>query len=286
MSQMTPTYSNPDRVRYECCPLCGSPDLSVLRDQDWTWRWDYNRRLHPVIRWMSCPSCHHQFTWGHHTEEALDVLFTHAQAGQTAQGMTGADIEAARLVWAKVVDAVTPHCSNGNWLDVGAGSGMLAAVADECGFNVVTMEARAQVAAALHARGLQVLAQDVTELKDGQPGRFDVISMCDVLEHVPFPLAALDAVVHALRDGGALFISCPNTDSLAWRTLDGEGVNPYWAEIEHYHNFSFRRLRTLLLQYGLVPVSCSISNRYRVCMDVVARKQSGAATPPGRGLPR
>ena len=56
------------------------------------------------------------------------------------------------------------------------------------------------------------------------------------------------------------------TEVRAWR------VNPYWAEIEHCHNFSYRRLRALLTEHGFEPVSCSVSNRYRVCMDVVARK--------------
>jgi SAM-dependent methyltransferase len=253
--------------------LCDSPDIEWRRDQDWSWRPDYDARLHPTIRWMSCRTCAHQFTWGHHTPEAFEILFGHAQPGQTPKGMTASDIEAARPVWGKVVDAVSVHRATGHWLDVGAGSGMLAGVAHECGFDVETMESRPQVAESLRARGFRVRAGDLMELPNDAPDAYDVISLCDVLEHMPFPGPALQAVGRALRDGGVLFLSCPNVDSLAWQALDLEGVNPYWSEIEHLHNFSYRRLRDLLSEYGFEPVSCSVSNRYRVCMDVLARKR-------------
>jgi protein O-GlcNAc transferase len=269
---VTGDFLDPDRVRYERCPLCNSKDLRFVHDQDWTWRWDYVPGLNPVIRWMSCASCDHQMTWGYHTAEALAILFRQAQTTHTPQGMKAGDIEAARPIWAKVVDAVSRECPRGDWLDVGAGSGMLIALAYECGFDVSAIEAREEVAAAIQARGFEVLSEDVTDLRNGEPARFDVISLCDVLEHVPFPRRVLDAVSYALRPGGVVFISCPNRDSLAWRALNEENVNPYWSEIEHYHNFSWRRLRELLLQHGLLAVSCSINNRYRVGMDVVARK--------------
>jgi len=131
---------------------------------------------------------------------------------------------------------------------------------------------RAQAAAALRGIGLTVLDGRVEELGELAPARFDVVSLCDVLEHVPYPRPVLDAVWAALRPGGVLFISCPNTDSLAWDVLNRENVNPYWSEIEHFHNFSYRRLRTTLREHGFEPISCSVSSRYRVCMDVVARK--------------
>jgi 2-polyprenyl-3-methyl-5-hydroxy-6-metoxy-1,4-benzoquinol methylase len=116
------------------------------------------------------------------------------------------------------------------------------------------------------------MTDEVLDLAAVAPGRFSVISLCDVLEHTASPPAVLDAVRAGLRDDGVVFISCPNIESLAWVTLDAENVNPYWSEIEHYHNFGFRRLRSLLADRGFRAVSCSVSNRYRVCMDVVAIK--------------
>jgi protein O-GlcNAc transferase len=60
---------------------------------------------------------------------------------------------------------------------------------------------------------------------------------------------------------------------MAWRRLHANGVNPYWREIEHYHNFSRKRLYALLQQHALKPAECYISKRDRLCMEVIANKQ-------------
>ena len=268
------TWLDPHRIEYRACPICNSGAIRVLRDQDWSWRPDYQRSLNPVIRWMVCRACGHEFAWGYHNTAGLEIVFGQAQAGQTALEMKSADIEAARLTWVSLVDAVSARCNQGRWLDVGAGAGILAALARECGFDVSALEAREQVAAALRARGIDVLPHDVTELGRGLPGIFDVISMCDVLEHVPFPIPVLRAATHALRPGGVLAISCPNRDSLVWDAWNEEGINPYWSEIEHCHNFAFRHLRELLADHGYERVTCSVSPRYRGCMQVIALRGS------------
>jgi Methyltransferase domain len=70
--------------------------------------------------------------------------------------------------------------------------------------------------------------------------------MADVLEHIPFPKMALAAAHRLLQQDGVLFLSMRNMDSMVWRLLHRNGANPYWGEIEHYHNFSRRRLYALL----------------------------------------
>ena len=70
--------------------------------------------------------------------------------------------------------------------------------------------------------------------------------MADVLEHMPFPKTGLIAARRLLAPGGALFLSMPNMDTMVWRLLHANKVNPYWGEIEHYHNFSRKRLYALL----------------------------------------
>ena len=97
--------------------------------------------------------------------------------------------------------------------------------------------------------------------------------MADVLEHMPFPKAGLAAAHRLLRPDGVLFLSMPNIDNTVWRRLRANGVNAYWGEIEHYHNFPRKRLSALLEEHGLRPVESHISERYRVCMEVIAVKQ-------------
>jgi hypothetical protein len=53
--------------------------------------------------------------------------------------------------------------------------------------------------------------------------------------------------------------------------LDEARQNPYWAEIEHLHNFGRRRLYSLLREHGFEPCRYDISRRYVACMEVIAR---------------
>jgi protein O-GlcNAc transferase len=219
---------------------------------------------------MQCGKCGHEFTWGYHTEEALEIIFSTASAMQTPDHMTGDAMEQARLMWVSLIDAVGMLRPEGRWLDVGAGSGMLLGLAAECGYEVSALESRPQVAQALGRIGIEVKPQRVQDLVHGPTGQYDVISLCDVLEHIESPLLVLDAVTHALSPHGVLAISCPNRDSLVWKQLDVEDLNPYWSEIEHFHNFSFRQIRQLLVERGYERIRCTVSPRYRMCMDVTA----------------
>ncbi|MEI6498198.1 MAG: methyltransferase domain-containing protein [Actinomycetota bacterium] len=94
----------------------------------------------------------------------------------------------------------------------------------------------------------------------------------DVLEHIPYPKVALAAAHRLLERDGVLFASMPNFETVLWQVLDQNSINPYWSEIEHYHNFSRTRLYELLRETGFEPVAYGISERYRTGMEVVARK--------------
>jgi SAM-dependent methyltransferase len=265
-------FEDPARVRYSACPLCHSTSLRVLRNQDWRSRAEYQPELSPYIRWMKCDDCGHQFTWGYHSESALACLFSRSYSGQSPLDFHSAQIEPSRYTWGRVVELVSGYQSEGTWLDVGTGSGILLGVARECGFEVCGTDARESTAQSLRDRGYEVYTEDLSYLAGRLPEHFDVVSLCDVVEHFPFPRLALQSSWDLLHENGILFISCPNRDSVLWRAFDEEGINPYWSEVEHYHNFSYASLRQILVLEGFEPIRCLVSNRYRSCMDVIARK--------------
>jgi predicted SAM-dependent methyltransferase len=119
--------------------------------------------------------------------------------------------------------------------------------------------------------GINAACMDFTKL-DLKP-RASVISMCDVLEHMPFPIMGLTAAHRNLADDGLLLISLPNIDSHLWKLLDQNNVNPYWMEMEHFHNFGKSSLFRSLEQTGFIPEKFGVSYRYRACMEVIARKR-------------
>ncbi len=100
----------------------------------------------------------------------------------------------------------------------------------------------------------------------------DVISMCDVLEHMPYPREALAQAHSLLRPGGLLLISLPNLESSSWRLMDQASANPYWAEIEHHHNFGRSRLSALLREHGFSVAMFDIPYRYKAQMELYARR--------------
>ena len=179
-------------------------------------------------------------------------------------------MERQRAVSARMVERVARHVSHGDWLDVGFGNGSLLFTAEEWGYRPVGIDLRKDGVMMMQKLGYEAHCIDLETLAESE--RFSVISMADVLEHMPFPRKGLDAAHRLLRRGGILFLSMPNMDNMVWKLLHANKVNPYWGEIEHYHNFSRKRLYALLAEHGFKPLEYQISERYRVGMEVIAVK--------------
>ncbi|MDB4958614.1 MAG: SAM-dependent methyltransferase [Myxococcales bacterium] len=256
------------RIPYESCPLCEGRELDEHVVADCTGYPFYSPELGSTQRWLRCRACTHVFVDGYFTEQALRLLFARTHAGQEP----GHDIEAARYVSAKMVESVNvlhPRLG-GRWLDVGFGNGALLTTADEFGWDVVGLDLREDNVRTIRELGFEAHAIELTAYRPEVP--FDVISMADVLEHMPFPKAALAHARELLCEDGLLFLSMPNADSFLWATLTKNAVNPYFAELEHYHNFGRRRLYRLLEECGFTPRRYGLSQRYRACMEVIAQR--------------
>lgn len=255
------------RIKYGACPLCGSTGIPPIIGADCSKHPVYQPALPAVIHWHQCNCCGHVFTDGYFDAAAAELIFAKTQPCQAV----GYDMERQRPVSARIVERAARHAPGGCWLDVGFGNGSLLFAAEEWGYTPVGLDLRKENVRTLTRLGYESYCLSIEELD--QSGRFSVISMADVLEHMPFPRAGLGAAHRLLRPGGVLFLSMPNMDNMTWRLLHANGVNPYWGEIEHYHNFSRKRLYALLQAEGFRPVEYSVSERYRVCMEVIALKE-------------
>jgi protein O-GlcNAc transferase len=257
---------DPARTLYLCCPLCASTELLPIRVADCSGHPLYHPDTPPTIQWKQCTACGHVFTEGYFSDKALDLLFSKTNEKQ----QLGFDLEKQRHVSARMIERVLPFQSGGDWLDVGFGNGSLLFTATEFGFTPVGLDLRKDNVSQLSNIGVEAHCVDISELK--QESRYSVISLCDVLEHMPFPAKGLTAAHRLLKSGGVLFLSMPNMDSILWGALNNSNSNPYWGELEHYHNFGRKRLYQLLEEFNFEPVRFGISERYRVCMEVVAIK--------------
>lgn len=258
-----------DRIAYDACPLCNGTRIPVLREASCARHPLYQSGLSPTMVWLRCDDCKHVFTNGYFSSEAAEKVFSKTNEGQRL----GHDLERQRSISSRMVSRVELYgCPDGQWLDVGFGNGSLLFTAAEFGFDVVGTDLRRENVELLRQVGYEGYAVDIPELAQSHHDCFGVVSMADVLEHMVSPVLGVESAAMLLRHGGVLLVSLPAFDSPVWQFLDGADKNPYWGEIEHYHNFSRERLYKLLSDHGFGDFSYGISDRYRACMEIVARK--------------
>lgn len=256
------------RTCYEFCPLCESTDFSNEAVGDCSSHPCFDPRLPKKMQWLKCNKCGHNFIDGYFNSAGEDIVFSSTIEGQKV----GHNIEENRKVSSRMVEKVLNFKNSGRWLDVGFGNGSLLFTSKEYGFEPVGIDLREENVKILQSIGIEAYCGYLEEL--GFSGKFSVISLMDVLEHVPFPKVMLGEVTKLLDEDGILLISMPNSENIVWEAMSKQGLNPYLSELEHCHNFSRSRLYELLKEFKIEPVRYGISERYRVCMEVVAQKIS------------
>ncbi|MFZ2621014.1 MAG: class I SAM-dependent methyltransferase [Minisyncoccia bacterium] len=150
--------------------------------------------------------------------------------------------------------------TKGTLLDVGSATGFFMDIAKKRGFEVVGVELSNYAAEIGRAKGLTIVASDLKGAHFNND-KFDVITMFDVLEHVPNPKDFLLEAKRILKPGGFLVINTPNGDSVVARVLGSR-----WHLIvppEHLYYFSPKNVGDYLTKNGFnVKVATSIGKRF------------------------
>lgn len=263
------------RASYTGCPICAGPLGKPVGRFDCTAHPLFVDPLPRFLTWLRCGKCGHIHTDGYWTAEGLRIVLAKAPNGQVA----GGNLDHKRSLWAPVVQAVLAlrqqqYAFEGHvsWLDVGCGDGALVMTAAEFGLDAAGLDSRKRTVEELRLLGYKAFEGSFPDVPNTEA--HDVLSMADVLEHLPYPAVALRKAHGLLKSRGLLFISCPNVDCASWRAMDAARANPYWIEIEHHHNFSRRLLMALLRDTGFRPAYYGINQRYKAGMDIIAAKTS------------
>jgi SAM-dependent methyltransferase len=144
------------------------------------------------------------------------------------------------------------HLESGSILDVGCSGGFFL---DELGDSFERFGLERDPEAAEHAQtefGFDVKNEQLGE--DSFPdGKFDLVIMRGVIEHIPYPGRALQRVQELLRPDGFYFISAtPNVESYC-ADFYRDKWNVYHP-VEHVNLFSYTTLSRLCQQHQLEPV--------------------------------
>jgi SAM-dependent methyltransferase len=135
-------------------------------------------------------------------------------------------------------------------LDVGCATGSFLFTA-RATFDVEGCELSAATAETARANGLAVHTGRIEDLPGA--GQFDVVTMLQVIEHLPVPEQSLSHVVRLLRSGGHLYVNTPNVDSASFQLLGARHVHV--SSFGHVSLFTRRSLELLGARCGLTLVA-------------------------------
>ena len=200
---------------------------------------------------LECPSCGLAF-WtppaGFRPDRVYDAgYFAGAQVDRGYDDY--GDLEASlRLTFARRLARIPRPAGRARLLDVGAAYGFALDEARRAGWEATGLEISAPAVrrAAALARGRVVVADAAAA--PFASGRFDAVTLWDVLEHLPQPHAAVSEMARLLRPGGRLVLSTGDVGSLVAR-LSGARWHLYTIP-EHLFFYTRRSLRALLEAHG------------------------------------
>jgi SAM-dependent methyltransferase len=226
------------------CPLCGGGRIFPL--------YEITRYRHP-FRTDRCSDCGFIFMNPPFTESVIDSFYGEDYFRGSAEYSYYDERDAgkyARYVWDRRVAVLRGYADGGNFLDVGAAFGGLMSAASPF---YTTYGIEPSEYAASHAKKTFGDRIHTGTLDDHpfHPGFFSVITMIEVMEHLPEPGKAVRECSRLLRKGGVLLVQTANMDGMQARMQKGEYA--YFMP-GHLCYFTRKNLTVLLLAGGFSRV--------------------------------
>lgn len=150
----------------------------------------------------------------------------------------------------KILELITQFKNSGRLLDIGAGSGMLVEEAEKIGFTAEGIEPSRWLQEQAIKRNLNVHL-GAYPCHDLNPP-YDVITLVDIIEHVPNPLEILSQVRDHLKNDGIGLLITPDASSIFAKLF---GMKWWHYRVAHIGYFNKRNLLTALELTGLEPIS-------------------------------
>ena len=150
----------------------------------------------------------------------------------------------------QVLERLLP-ASRRRLIDIGCGPGFFLQTACARGWQGEGLEPSKQASEHARSLGLRVAQGFFSAERARELGRFDVVHMNNVLEHVPNPVALLTAAHDLLDPGGVLVVGVPNDFSPLQIAAAAQGLPRWWVAPPHHLNyFDFSSLAAVLEQLG------------------------------------
>lgn len=149
-------------------------------------------------------------------------------------------------VWDARIRNIKKFVKSGNFLDVGSSFGGFLERARIAGFSVFGVEVSPYSSEYSRKRNLEVFTGEY--LKNPYPENFfDVITLVEVLEHLPEPRKVLEKIFAQLRSGGIVLLQTANFEGMQAKE---SGCSYHYYLPGHLYYFSKMNLETLLYSVG------------------------------------
>lgn len=139
--------------------------------------------------------------------------------------------------------------TRGEVLDVGGGRGAYALALKSMGFSVTLAEVDRECLAEARQMGLPVIDMNITPWQELY-GKFDTVTMVEVLEHVEDPEEFVSQASRCAR--GPLLVTVPANDAFEFLFRWGLTFN-HVAVSDHLHHFTTADLEALMRRAGRPP---------------------------------
>lgn len=154
----------------------------------------------------------------------------------------------------KVLLEIKKYKSTGKLLDVGAGNGLLIKEATKLGYEAEGIEPSEWFYKKAKEKGLQIYNgtlphPDIKRL-------YDIVTIIDTLEHIPYPVNTLKEVRKVLKDDGIAVVIVPDIECLAAKVLKWKWWNYKPGHIAYFNK------KTLELAFNKAGFKL-ISQKYR-----------------------
>lgn len=184
-----------------------------------------------------------------------DLVWTHELVNRFWDAVANSslkDLSFARINGEKLLDFLAPHLpARARVVDIGAGDGDFAHFMLDRGYKVAALEPSPE------------RRQALTDRLGGKPGflgvlsqlagdSFDVAIVMEVIEHVLEPefSAFLESVGQAVRPGGLLVVTTPNSENLDYAKVFCPVSNLFFHPWQHQRRFTPATLEKTLEPYG------------------------------------
>ncbi len=146
----------------------------------------------------------------------------------------------------------------GQLVDVGAYTGVFVEIAAQHGWDAFGVEPSHWAVEQARERGLHMIEGTLANsgLADNS---LDVVTMWDVIEHVPNPFGEMQQAERLLKPGGLLVVHTMDIDSGFARLMGGRWP---WLMEMHIYYFSRRTLKHMLEKAGFTVIRIEPQGRY------------------------